>query len=117
MVKRGPTNPRLLDLITELNKQEKGVWKKTAQLLSRPTRQRPWINLSKIDRHTKKDEIVLVPGKVLSSGNISKPLTIAAWRFSETAKEKIEKAKGKIISIQKLMKENPKGNGVRVMIA
>ena len=117
MVKRGPTNPRLVDLIDGLNKQEKKIWKKTAQLLSRPTRNRPWINLSKIDRYAKKGEIILVPGKVLAAGTLSKPVTVAAWRFSESAKEKISKAKGKTMSIQKLMKDNPKGSGVRVMIA
>jgi large subunit ribosomal protein L18e len=117
MVKRGPTNPRLVDLIDELNKQEKGIWKRAAQFLSRPTRQRPWINLSKIDRYAQKDEIVLVPGKVLASGELNKPLTVAAWRFSDTAKDKIEKAKGKAISIQKLMKDNPTGKSVKVMIA
>jgi large subunit ribosomal protein L18e len=117
MVKRGATNPRLLDLINELNKQKKGIWKKTAKFLSRPTRQRPWINLSKIDRYSKKDEVILVPGKVLASGDLSKSVTVAAWRFSESAKEKISKAKGKAISISKLMKDNPTGKSVRMMIA
>lgn len=117
MVQRGPTNPRLADLIAKMSKEEKGIWKQTAELLNRPRRNRPWINLSKIDRYSKDNETILVPGKVLASGSLTKPVTIAAWRISESAKTKVEKSKGKVITIEKLMKDNPKGSGVRVMVA
>jgi large subunit ribosomal protein L15 len=36
------------------------------------------------------------PIKVLSNGNISKPLTITANAFSKGAKEKVEKAGGMV---------------------
>jgi large subunit ribosomal protein L18e len=53
---------------------------------------------------------------VLSEGELTKKLTIAAWRFSAKAKQKIEKAGGRVISIEELIKENPKGSNVRIMV-
>lgn len=115
MVLRGPTNPVLIGQIEDLKKEKKEIWQKTAEMLSRPTRNRPAVNLSKIDRYTKEGEVVLVPGKVLASGSLSKPVTVAAWNFSESARKKILGAKGKALSISELKKANPKGSGVRVM--
>ncbi len=117
MVKRGSTNPRLNELISKLKSANKGVWEYTAKLLSRPTRIRPWINLSQIQKNYKDGEIVLVPGKVLGAGELTNPITVAAWRFSDSAREKIKNAKGKCLSIEELMKSNPDGHGVRVLIA
>ncbi|HEC86656.1 MAG TPA: 50S ribosomal protein L18e, partial [Thermoplasmatales archaeon] len=73
------------------------------------------VNISKIDRYIKDDEIALVPGKVLSAGNMSKKVIVAAWSFSEKAREKILKAGGKCISIEELVKTNPKGKNVRIL--
>lgn len=120
MVKRtGPTNPYLRKLIEELKRKsleaKAPIWKATAQKLSKPRRQRIAVNLSRIDRHTQKNDVVLVPGIVLASGNLSKPLTIAAWKFSKSAREKVLKAKGRCLSIEELVKKNPKGSDVKII--
>lgn len=117
MVKRGSTNPRLVELIEKLKAEKKGIWQSAADFLSRPTRRRAWINLSKIDRFSKEGETVLVPGKVLAAGDLTKPVTVAAWRFSDKARDKILAKNGKALSITDLMKANPSGKGVRVMVA
>ena len=59
-------------------------------------------------------EIALVPGKVLSDGELTKKMTIAAFQFSKEAMNKINK-KGKAITIKELIKENPKGKNVRII--
>ena len=56
-----------------------------------------------------------MPGKVLSNGVVQKPVKVAALNFSDGAKEKIISAKGQILSIQELMKQNPEGKKVRIM--
>ena len=117
MVKRtGPTNPMLKDLIARLRKEKAKIWKDVAEKLNKPTRKRVEVNLSRINRYAKEGETVLVPGVVLSAGDLNKRLTIAAWRFSKKAREKIENSGGRAISIEELMKENPKGSGVRIMV-
>lgn len=57
----------------------------------------------------------MIPGKVLSSGSLTKKITVAAWAFSEKAKEKIQKAGGECISIEELIKRNPKGSNIRII--
>ncbi len=120
MAKRtGPTNPILLGLIEELrkkgNEQKVAIWKRVANDLERPTRQRRVVNLSSISRYTKENEIVVVPGKVLGSGDLNHKITISAFQFSGGAKEKIEKAGAKIVPLLELSKENPNGKRIRIM--
>jgi len=119
MKRTGPTNEHLKQLITELkkesNNQKNKIWKRIAQDLEKPTRNRRIINLSRINHTTKKNETIIVPGKVLGSGILNHELTIAAYAFSESAKKQIQQANGKTISIQELLKTNPKGKDVRII--
>ena len=119
MKRTGPTNPLLQDLIGELkkrsNEQSVNIWRRIAFDLEKPTRQRRAVNLSRINRYANDDEIIIVPGKVLGSGIISHKLTISAFQFSEQAKDKIEKAGAKIISLLDLSKEKPNGKRLRIM--
>lgn len=115
----GPTNPILMNLIHELkkrsNEQSINLWKRIANDLEKPTRQRRVVNLSSISRYTKENEIVVVPGKVLGAGDLKHKVTISAFQFSNGAKEKIEKAGAKVITLLELSKENPSGKGVRII--
>ena len=109
MVKRtGPTNPQLKALLEEIQQHyittKKPFWKRMYKELNRPTRLRRKVNISRINRYTKSGETVVVPGKVLSEGELNHTVTVAAWQFSEKAEEKIKKAKGNAISISDLMK-------------
>ncbi len=65
-------------------------------------------------KHTRDGETALIPGKVLSLGKMDKKLTVAAFKFSESALEKIN-ANGKAISIEELLKNNPDGKKVRIL--
>lgn len=60
------------------------------------------VNVGKLGKLTKKGEIVVVPGKVLGTGSIDHSVTVAAMKFSATAKRKIEAAGGKIMDIPAL---------------
>ena len=119
MVKRtGPQTLELKSLIIELNKlasKEKiKLWKRISQDLKRPTRIRREVNIYTINKYTRNGETALVPGKVLSTGSLDKKVTIAAYKFSKEAKEKINKI-GKAITIKELIKENPLGKGIRII--
>ncbi len=118
-MRTGPTNDQLKGLIEELRKKAYSgnamLWKRIASDLEKPTRQRRCVNLSRINRHTKTGEIIIVPGKVLSAGNLDKSITIAAWQFSRQAVEKIARANAKAVSIAELMSTNPDGKNVRII--
>jgi large subunit ribosomal protein L18e len=92
------------------------IWEKVADKLGKATRKRVEVNLSRINRHAQENQIIVVPGVVLSSGEMKKPVNVAAWKFSGSASEKIHKAKGKTWTIEQLVKENPKGSHVKIMV-
>ena len=109
----------LRDLIGELKKrsseQSVNLWKRIALDLERPTRQRRVVNLSRINRHTKENEIIIVPGKVLGTGMLNHKLTISAYQFSEQAKNKLEKTGAQIVPLLELSKEKPNGKKIRII--
>jgi len=119
MRKTGPTNEHTIRLVAELKKKSiednVAIWKKVAVELELPTRRRKIVNLSKIDRFASANETILVPGKLLASGNINQKITVVAYSFSKQAKEKVESAGGKAFTINQFIKENPKSTNLRIM--
>ncbi|MDK2796346.1 MAG: large subunit ribosomal protein L18e [Archaeoglobaceae archaeon] len=113
------TNPRLVNLIDlllrESAKNDAKVWKCVAEKLAGPTKKWAEVSLDKIEKFAKDGEYVVVPGKVLG-GEIRRPLKVAAFSFSATAKAKIKEAGGDCLSIEELLKINPSGKGVRIII-
>jgi large subunit ribosomal protein L18e len=113
------TNPMLISLIDELKRtayeQKAPIWKDIAERLEKPLRNWPEVNLNRISMYIHEKETALIPGKVLSTGTLTKKVSIAAWSFSEKAHEKIKKAGGKTLSIEELVKHNPKGKDVRIL--
>jgi large subunit ribosomal protein L18e len=111
-------NEQIQSLITELKKtaieQNVNIWKRVASDLEAPSNQRRIVNLSKIDKHCQDGDVIVVPGKVLSMGDLTKKVTVAAYSFSGNAHEKINKV-GKAITIDELVKKNPKGSKIRVI--
>lgn len=112
-------NPQLVALIHDLKKRaqehQAPVWRDVANRLAGPTRRQVAVNLSELQRNLHDRDIAVVPGKVLASGNISKPVTVAAFGFSAGAKAKLEQAGGKALSISELAQQNPSGAKVRII--
>ncbi len=113
------TNPKITQLITSLKeksyKEEAAIWKDIARKLEKSTRRQAEVNLSQINRHTKPDDLVLVPGKVLSSVVLDHKVQIAALNFSKKAALKIDNAGGECMEINQLLEKNPKGTGVKII--
>ncbi len=112
-------NPELIELIRELKVKAREnnarIWRDIATRLEAPTRNHSEVNVSKLQRYANDGEYIVVPGKLLGSGTIDKKLTVAAWKFSKKAEEKITKAGGRVISISDMIRENPKGSNIRIM--
>jgi|Deesub1362A_J573_1020465.scaffolds.fasta_scaffold01653_8 large subunit ribosomal protein L18e len=113
------SNPNLVKLIDELldskAKNEAPLWKEIAKKLASPRRNYAEINVAKIQKFASNNETILVPGKVLGGGDLSKSLNVAALSFSETARKKIENSGGRCFTIKELIESNPKGTGVRIL--
>jgi len=113
------TNPNLIELINKLYEQSRNedvaIWRDVAQRLERSNRRTAEVNLSDIDRHAEDGETILVPGKVLSNGDLDKKVDVVAFKFSAKAQDKIENVGGECISIEEIMESNPKGSNIRIM--
>ncbi len=117
---RGSTNLQLRTLIRFLRKASSmykaSIWKYVAELLEKPRRQRIAVNLGKINRLVNDGDQVVVPGKVLAAGIIDKKITIAAWRFSKSAIEKALRSGCEVVTIPELVRRNPKGSNVKIVV-
>ena len=113
------TNPELIQLISLLKKESRekqaGIWLDVADYLSKSRSQRVTVNLSRINRNTKRADTVVVPGKILGSGSLNHAVTVASFGASEKAKSKLVAAKAKYVSIPELLKKNPKGANIKII--
>ena len=113
------SNVHLSGLISELKsigrEKDGNIWRKTAILLEKSSQNWPSINVSRLEYNAKGNEKIVVPGKLLGAGSISKKITVGAYSFSNAAKVKIEAAGGTCIGLDEMAKKNPKGSGLRLM--
>ncbi len=113
------TNQALVTLIGELKDQSRStgsaLWRDVAMRLGSSHSNWAEPNLSRLSRHAANEDFVLVPGKLLGSGDVVGKPSVAAYRVSAGARSKIEAAGGRVMTIRELMDENPKGKGVRIL--
>lgn len=106
-------NDELVETIIACKKNEK--WMQVGQLISVPRRKRISINLDMIDQESKAGETVIVPGKVLSQGELSKKIKLVALNFSKTAEEKLSRAKVEFSKLNAEIKKNPDAKGIKIL--
>lgn len=106
------SNKVLFDTVNDLrklsNKTGSNVWKAVAAKLASNASQRPEVNVSKIEKFATEGSVVIVPGKVLGDGIISKKVTVVGFKASSAAIGKIEKAGGKFIELKEYIAKAPK---------
>lgn len=110
------TNQVILQMARDLKKASKKndapIWGKLAEYALKPSQAKIAVNLKRIDQHTKENDIVAVPGKVLGTGDISHKISLYSFSISNSAATKILDAGGKIISYSELIEKSPTGKGV-----
>ncbi|HTW77477.1 MAG TPA: 50S ribosomal protein L18e [Thermoplasmata archaeon] len=112
-------NPELHHVVVALRKaaraHDAAIWGSVADRLERPRHQHPPVNVGHLDRLADADEWVVVPGKLLADGTLSKALTVAAAGYSGEARTKIHAAGGTALSIPEILQARPDGAGVRIL--
>lgn len=118
-MRRRMSNPELASTIMSLKRKSKSegaaLWEALADDLDKAKRRRVAVNLSRLNRNTTEAEVVAVPGKVLGSGELDHPLTVAAFSFSEAARRKIALAKGSCMDLRELMESGIPPSKIRIM--
>jgi len=90
-------NPNLVQTIIKTKKDEH--WLDISRALSGPQKNRKIVNVGTLEKISKPESVIVVAGKVLSSGEITKKIKVFALNYSEEAKKKIENAGGKALTI------------------
>lgn len=112
-------NPELRTTVRALRAASKkggpAIWEALADELDTAKRRRAAVNLSRINRHSGAGDIVAVPGKVLGAGSLRHPVTVAAFSFSETAREKIALMEGRALTLMELLAEGVEPSKIRIV--
>ncbi len=91
------------------------IWRDLEERFLKSRSNRKEVNISKLSLVTSSDEVIVIPGKLLGSGEIGHKLTVSALSISENAAKKIKTAGGRIVSLNRLIEEYPEGKGVRII--
>jgi large subunit ribosomal protein L18e len=110
----GPSNYHVRKLIRILWKTKRRIWKNVSDKLAGPKRNRIEANLYRINKKTKNNDTIVVPGKILGVGELDHKITIACLNSSKSAKKKIEASGSKLVSIEELLEQNPDGRNVKI---
>ncbi|MGI0101480.1 MAG: 50S ribosomal protein L18e [Nitrosotalea sp.] len=113
------TNQVVIRMAKELKvaskKNKAPIWLRLAEMALKPARTKRVLNLGQIDRSVNDNDIVVVPGKVLGTGNISHKITLCSFSISTTGAKKVIQSGGKIIDFAQMIKNNPTGKGVKII--
>ena len=113
------TNPSVVALVTQLQEKGRasgqGLWRDIAERLEKPTRRWAEVNVEHVEQTVRDGEIAVVPGKLLGDGVVTKKLEIAAWSASASARAKVEKAGGKVWSLNEFAAKAKDGRNVRIV--
>ena len=107
------TSPELAETILLAKKSP--AWLEVAAILSGPRKNRSNLNLKEIEEKAEASKVVLIPGKVLSQGEINKKIKVVALGFSERAKEKLLKAGCEVKIILEEIKSNPGAKEIKII--
>ena len=109
---------QVLHLVKEFRQASKKnkapIWAKLADLAIKPSSMRV-VNLTRINKVTKNNDVLFVPGKVLGTGNISHKITLCSFSISTTAAKKIIQSGGEILRYSDMLKKYPTGKNVMLI--
>jgi large subunit ribosomal protein L18e len=106
------TNKILVDTI--ILAKSNPSWIEVASILTGPDRRNKGINLVDLEKVAGK-EILIIPSKVLSGGEITKKFKVAALSYSEKAKEKLLKSGCEVFTLEEMINQNKEAKGVKIL--
>jgi len=113
------TNQIVQSMVKELKsasiKNKAPIWSNLAELALKPGIAKKLVNITRINNVTADNDVVIIPGKVLGTGNISHKVILCSFSISTAAAKKIKDAGGKIITYSDLISKFPTGKGVRII--
>lgn len=112
----GPSNIHKRMLARKLWKTKHAIWRDVSKRLMAPQKNRVEKNLGDINRITTDGDVIVIPGKILGNGALSKSITIASYAISKSAAVKLKASKIEHLTIEELVDRHPDGKGVRIIV-
>ncbi len=102
-IERAPTK-EWMDVAQKGMKEgkHKCFWKSVYKKVAVPARRSASVDIYKIGKYSKDNDIVVVPGKVLGSGKLDHKVRIAAIDYSASAEKALRGSGSSIMSINEL---------------
>jgi large subunit ribosomal protein L18e len=85
------------------DEKRKPLCDRVYELTAVPSRRRAAVDLYKIERNTKEGDNVIVPGKVLGTGQMGHRVNISAICFSASALKSLKDADCRVVSIKEML--------------
>ncbi len=79
---------------------------------SKPRRQRAQVTLLKLEKYAKENDNIIVPGKILGTGKLTKKFNISAVEYSKSSLNSLKGAGCKILDISSMIKND----NVRIIV-
>ena len=108
---RKKKNISLAETIIKIKKKNPEI----AKILARPVKKSLRVNLKSIEEKSGDFKNILVPGKILSEGNIFKKIKVVALDASNRAKEKMEKNSVSFVELTKEIEKNPELKDLKII--
>ena len=105
----------LKDITSLYKKTNSKIWLNVKSNLLKTNSNRPEVNVEKIAKFTKNNDIVIVPGKVLGDGDISHIVKIGALNFSDSSISKITSCGGEALLIPKFIEKYGDKGGIKLI--
>jgi len=102
MVKKLETKKLIASMEKAARTTKKLFWSDLAERMAKPTRGKVEVNIDSINTLAlaHKGKILVVPGKLLSRGELAEKVTVVAVAASSGAQEKVSAAKGEFIALK-----------------
>ena len=110
---KGKVDKYIVETVNAAKKNKE--WNKLAQIISSSRKKYSSVNLKEIEKETKEGDTVVIAGKVLGLGDVTKKIRICALNFSESAREKLKENKSEVVTILEEINKNPRAQGVKIL--
>ena len=109
----------VIQMVKELKnaskKNDAPIWLKLAKSALKSNSNQKTVNLKKIDEISNDGNAIIIPGKVLGTGNISHKIILSSFSISNSAAKKIKDSGGEILKFSDMIERFPTGNGVTII--
>ncbi|MDG7034623.1 MAG: 50S ribosomal protein L18e [Nitrososphaerota archaeon] len=112
----GHGEDELKSLKDAYRKTKRSIWNDLYRRIKHSSRSEfTRINTSKLNRVAPEGAFIVVPGKVLGTGNIDKKITVGALAYSKAARARIEDAGGKAMTFSEFVASYSNKGGIMVV--